>query len=94
MAKKSKTRGETYRELMEKAGRSWSGCAVLSFVFESDFKANLFHFELMETNLTYWLFDSFNGVVNIIIPADIQANGKGICDVAIKAGGKQRTPTL
>lgn len=94
MAKKSKTRGETYRELMKQAGRDWSGCAVLSFVFESEFKVNLFHFELMETNLTYWLFDSFNGVVNIIVPADVKANEKRICDVAAMSGGKQRNPVL
>lgn len=94
MAKKVKTRGETYRELMQKAGRGWSECAVLSFLFESEYKAHLFHFELMETNLTYWLFDTFNGVANVIVPADSKANERGICEVAIKAGGKQRTPTL
>lgn len=94
MAKKVKTRGEIYRELMEKAGRSWSECVVLSFLFESEYKAHLFHFELMETNLTYWLFDTFNGVANVIVPADSKANERGIGEVAMKVGGKQRNAML
>lgn len=95
MAKKSNkpTREQVYREIMEKEGRKWDDCRVLSFVFEYTMKTELFHFDLMVQTPVYFLFDCWEKNANVVVPKDEQ-NAAEIVAIAEKLGGQKTMANL
>lgn len=53
----------------------------------------LFHFCLMAEMPTYFLFDSWEKYVNIVVPKD-ELNAAKIVEIAMKQGGEKTTPNL
>ena len=97
MAKKSSktTREQIYREIIEKEGRKWDDCKVLSFAFKQERRPELFHFGLMlhEPRPVYYLFDCWDKYANVIVPKD-EKNAAVIIAIAEKDGGEKTTPNL
>ena len=95
MATKSKklTREQEYRQIMEKDGRRFEDCRVLSFVFEYPMQTELFHYGLMAEKPDYYLFDCWEKNANVIVPADEQ-NAAVIVGIAEKNGGKKTITNL
>lgn len=95
MAKKTgkTTREQTFREIVEKEGRKWDDCKVLSFVFKYQMQTELFHYGLMAEKPDYILFDCWEKYANVVAPKDEQ-NAAVIIAIAAKNGGEKTTPNL
>lgn len=87
------TRGDQYREIIEKAGRKWDDCKVLSFVFKYHMQTELFLYGLMAEKPDYILFDCWEKYANVVAPKDEQ-NAAVIIAIATKNGGEKTTPNL
>ena len=84
---------QMYRGIIEKKGRKWDDCKVLSFVFKRESQAELFHYGLMNEKPDYILFDCRERRANVIVPNDEQ-NAAVIIAIAAKNGGEKTTPNL
>ena len=84
---------QMYRGIIEKKGRKWDDCKVLSFVFKRQAQAELFHYGLMNEKPDYILFDCRERHANVIVPKDEQ-NAAVIIAIAEKNGGEKTTPNL
>lgn len=88
-----RTRRDQYREIIEKDGRNWDDCKVLSFVFKYQMQTELFHYGLMAEKPDYFLFDCWEKYVNVVAPKDEQ-NAAVIIAIAAKNGGEKTTENL
>ena len=95
MAKKSSktTREQIYREIIEKDGRKWDDCKVLSFAFKYQMQTELFHYGLMAEKPDYFVFDCWEKYAYVIAPKD-EKNAAVIIAIAEKDGGEKITPNL
>ena len=97
MAKKSNraTRKDQYRAILAKAGIRFEDCRVLAFVFERPLGPETFHLHLMNAHQRpdYHLFDCYENMANVIIPADEQIAAR-VQELAEQVGGKKTTPNL
>lgn len=82
-----------YREIIEKRGRKWDDCKVLSFVFKYQMQTELFHYGLMVEKPDYVLFDCWEKYVNVVVPKDEQ-NAAMIQQLAESYGGEKTMPNL
>lgn len=87
MAKKGekKTRTSQYEAILQDKGHKITECSVISFKFDSVVKSHLFHFDLMENNLEYLIYDGPTETVRITIPKGL--NFDNIVDLASRYGG-------
>lgn len=79
MVKKSKSRLDQYRSILNEKGKTLEECDVLAFSFPNDSGPGIFHFELMcRSYPQYFIFDSsdrtavsffLNGGINILVMA-------------------------
>ena len=95
MAKKTSksTREQTYREIIEKEGRKWDDCKVLSFVFKYQMQTELFHYGLMAEKPDYYIFDCWDKNANVVVPKD-ETNDAHITLIAEQLGGQKTTTNL
>lgn len=95
MVKKSSKESleQMYRGIIEKKGRKWDDCKVLSFVFKRESQAELFHYGLMNEKPDYFVFDSWERHANVIASKD-ERNAAVIIAIAAKNGGEKTTPNL
>lgn len=96
MAKKSSkaTRGEQYREIIEKECREWKDCKVLAFLFSNERGPERFHYKLMfEPRAKYYLFDCFGNVAQIVVPKDNE-NERICIQLAESCEGEKTIPNL
>lgn len=88
------SRGDAYRQIMERAGYSYDECRVLAFRFEKDSGPEIFHYGLMNEKPVYYLFDFMDdGIAQVIVPNDEQ-NAAKVIAIAEKEGGRKVTPNL
>lgn len=87
------TREQMYREIIEKEGRKWDDCKVLSFAFKYQMQTELFHYSLMAEKPDYFVFDCWEKYANVIVPKD-EKNAAVIIAIAEKDGGEKTTPNL
>lgn len=88
-----RTRSDQYREIIEKDGRKWDDCKVLSFVFKYQMQAELFHYGLMAEKTRFFVFDCWEKYANVVAPKDEQ-NEAVIIAIAAKNGGEKTTANL
>lgn len=97
MAKKTgkTTREQMYREIIEKEGRKWDDCKVLSFAFDGPGGPEIFHYELMmaDPRPVYYLFDCFGETAQVIVPNDPE-NERMCIQLAESCGGSKTTPNM
>ena len=96
MAKTTKeSRAEQYREILAGIGIHFEDCRVLAFVLKQERRPELFHFGLMlnEPRPVYYLFESWDKYVNVIVPKN-EENAAVIISIAKEIGAESLTPDL
>lgn len=91
MAKKEskKTRESQYTEILSKRGLTLAACSVLGFKFPDDMHAYGFHFDLMNANVEYLLFDAMAYGTAIVVILRDAGNADQIKAIAEQAGGTE-----
>lgn len=92
---KKTARKDQYRAIMAKDGIRFEDCRVLAFAFEYPKGPEILHIRIMltEPQPTYYLFDLFEQVAQIVIPND-ESTAARIQELAEQVGGKKTTPNL
>ncbi len=92
---KKTARKDQYRAILEKDGIRFEDCRVLAFTFERPLGPETFHLHLMNAHPRpdYHLFDCYENMANVIIPADEQIAAR-VQELAEQVGGKKTTPNL
>jgi len=94
MAKKEKkTRESQYDEILGFRGLTLKQCRVVGFVFPDEAKQHIFHFALMESGISYYLYDGNNINAVIVIGRDTSTK-QALQDLAGRMDGKEYQPNL
>ena len=94
MAKKSKSRLDQYRAILNEKGKTLEECDVLAFSFPNDSGPGVFHYELMLRSYPqYFIFDSSDRTAVVVIPKGVE-NQRSLIDLAVFCGGSKTTPNL
>lgn len=96
MAKKEskKTRESQYAEILSKRGVTLAACSVLGFRFPDDIHAHGFHYDLMNANVEYLLFDAMAYGTAIVVIMRDAGNADQIKAIAEQDGGIGYTPNM
>lgn len=98
---KGKTIGEMYAEILANpplTGRwirplSLADVKIIGFTFCDDMHAHAYHFDLMNENVPYLLFDAYaNGKVNVILQDEFTA--EEALRIALYYGGTEYKPNI
>lgn len=95
MAKKEKkTRESQYDEILGFRGLTLKQCRVVGFAFPDEAKQHIFHFALMQSGISYYLYDgTADGKAIVIIGRDTSTE-QAIKDLAGRMDGKEYQPNL
>ena len=94
MAKQTKKppKRDQYREILSIRGINFNDCKVIAFIFKYPMQCRMFHFGLMEVEIEYIMFDSWEKHANVIIRKE--QNDAAIIALAEKNGGTKTIANL
>ena len=85
---------DQYRAILVAHGIHIEDCDIRAFRFESESRAEMFHYELMHPlRPIYHLFDHVGNVATVLMPKD-RENTRMLESLAESCGGEKTTPNL